>query len=76
MDKNLNVAKEIKPLYFVMISQIFKDLIKTLNLSNNDFKNAVHRHKKSATNIWNIPKKKARFIYLNIPDGIPMKYFI
>ena len=37
------------------ISQTFKDLTQTLNLSNNDFiRTTEERHKKSAKNIWNI----------------------
>ena len=51
------------------ISQIFKDLTKTLNLSNNDFiRTTEDRHKKSATNIWNILEKKGE-IYLSKYSG-------
>ena len=51
------------------ISQTFKDLTKTLNLSNNDFiRTTEDRHKKSATNIWNILEKKGE-IYLSKYSG-------
>ncbi len=51
------------------ISQIFKDLTKTLNLSNNDFiRTTENRHKKSATNIWKILEKKGE-IYLSKYSG-------
>ncbi len=51
------------------ISQIFKNLTKTLNLSNTDFiRTTEDRHKKSATNIWNILEKKGE-IYLSKYSG-------
>ena len=51
------------------ISQTFKDLSKTLNLSNTDFiRTTEDRHKKSATNIWNILEKKGE-IYLSKYSG-------
>ena len=53
------------------ISKIFKDLTKTLNLSNDDFiRTTEERHKNSARNIWNILKKKMKFICLSIQAGI------
>ncbi len=51
------------------ISKTFKDLTKTLNLSNNDFiRTTEDRHKKSATNIWKILEKKGE-IYLSKYSG-------
>ena len=51
------------------ISQTFKDLTQTLNLSNNDFiRTTEERHKKSAKNIWNILEKKGE-IYLSKYSG-------
>ena len=60
----------MKPLEFCdEISKTFKDLTKTLNLSNNDFiRTTEARHKKSATNIWNILEKKGE-IYLSKYSG-------
>ncbi len=51
------------------ISHIFKNLTKTLNLSNNDFiRTTEDRHKKSATNIWKILEEKNE-IYLSKYSG-------
>ena len=51
------------------ISQIFKDLTKTLNLSNNDFiRTTETRHKKSAINVWKILEEKKE-IYLSKYSG-------
>ncbi len=65
-------AKEKKkdPLVFCNeISKTFKDLTKTLNLSNDDFiRTTEDRHKKSAKNIWNILEKKGE-IYLSKYSG-------
>ncbi len=65
-------AKEKKkdPLVFCdEISKTFKDLTKTLNLSNDDFiRTTENRHKKSAKNIWNILEKKGE-IYLSKYSG-------
>ena len=61
------------------ISQNFKNLSKTLNLSNNDFiRTTETRHKKAVQHLWNILEKKVKYIYLNILDGIQflMKLFI
>ena len=59
-----------KPLEFCnQISQTFKDLAKTLNLSNNDFiRTTETRHIKSAKNIWNILEAKGE-IYLSKYSG-------
>ena len=59
-----------EPLVFCdEISKTFKDLTQTLNLSNNDFiRTTEERHKKSATNIWNILEKKGE-IYLSKYSG-------
>ena len=69
-----------KPLEFCdEISQTFKDLSKTLNLSNNDFiRTTENRHHKSVKKLWNILEKKEKYIFLNILDGIQylMKLFI
>ena len=65
-------AKEQKkdPLEFCNeISKTFKDLTKILNLSNDDFIRTTEvRHKKSATNIWNILENKGE-IYLSKYSG-------
>ncbi len=51
------------------ISKTFRDLTKTLNLSNNDFiRTTEERHKISAKNIWNILEKKGE-IYLSKYSG-------
>ena len=51
------------------ISKTFKDLSKTLNLSNTDFiRTTETRHKKSVTNLWNILEKKNE-IYLSKYSG-------
>jgi len=51
------------------ISQTFKDLTKSLNLSNNDFiRTTENRHKKSATNIWKILEERNE-IYLSKYSG-------
>ena len=61
------------------ISKTFRDLSKTLNLSNNDFIRTTEKiHAKSVQNLWNILEKKKKFICPNIQVGIqfPMKLFI
>ena len=62
--------KNMDPLSFCNeISKTFKDLSKTLNLSNNDFiRTTENRHKKSVTNLWNILEKKNE-IYLSKYSG-------
>ena len=51
------------------ISQIFKDLTKILNLSNNDFIRTTElRHKNSAVNLWKILEEKNE-IYLSKYSG-------
>ena len=51
------------------ISKTFKDLCKTLNLSNNDFiRTTEERHKKSVENLWNILENKKE-IYLSKYSG-------
>ena len=51
------------------ISKTFKDLCKTLNLSNNDFiRTTEDRHKKSVENLWNILVNKKE-IYLSKYSG-------
>ena len=51
------------------ISKTFKDLCKTLNLSNNDFiRTTEDRHKKSAKHLWNILESKKE-IYLSKYTG-------
>ena len=51
------------------ISKTFKDLTKTLNLSNDDFiRTTEERHKKSAINIWKILEEKKE-IYLSKYSG-------
>ena len=51
------------------ISKIFKDLTKTLNLSNNDFiRTTEDRHKKSVKHLWNELKKNDD-IYLSKYSG-------
>ena len=51
------------------ISQTFKDLTKTLNLSNNDFiRTTEDRHHKSVQYLWNILEKKGE-IYLSKYSG-------
>ena len=58
-------SKNMNPLNFCNeISQTFKDLSVTLNLSNNDFiRTTESRHQKSVVNLWNILEKKKE-IYL------------
>ena len=61
------------------ISSNFKDLSAILNLSNDDFiRTTEKRHKIAVENLWNILKKKMRYIYLSIQVGILylMKPFI
>ena len=61
------------------ISKTFKDLSKTLNLTNTDFiRTTESRHKKSVQKLWNKLKKMTIFIYQNTQDGIlfQMKHFI
>ena len=51
------------------ISKTFRDLSKTLNLSNTDFiRTTESRHSKSVTNLWNILEKKDE-IYLSKYSG-------
>ena len=51
------------------ISKTFKDLCKTLNLSNNDFiRTTEDRHKKSVKHLWNILESKKE-IYLSKYSG-------
>ncbi len=51
------------------ISKTFKDLSKTLNLSNNDFiRTTEKRHEKSVQHLWNILEKKKE-IYLSKYSG-------
>ena len=62
--------KGMDPLLFCdEISKTFRDLSKTLNLSNKDFiRTTESRHAKSVTNLWNILKKKDE-IYLSKYSG-------
>ena len=63
--KNLKKPKE----FCDEISLKFKDLTKTLNLSNDDFiRTTESRHKKSATNIWKLLEEKNE-IYLSKYSG-------
>ena len=59
-----------KPLEFCdEISKTFKDLSKTLNLSNDDFiRTTENRHHKSVQKLWNILEKKGE-IYLSKYSG-------
>ena len=59
-----------KPLEFCNeISQTFKELSKTLNLSNNDFIRTTEvRHHKSVQNLWDVLEKKGE-IYLSKYSG-------
>ena len=68
--KELLKNKNMDPLSFCdEISKTFRDLSKTLNLSNNDFiRTTENRHKKSVTNLWNILEKKNE-IYLSKYSG-------
>ena len=51
------------------ISKTFRDLSKTLNLSNTDFiRTTESRHAKSVANLWNILEKKDE-IYLSKYSG-------
>ena len=51
------------------ISKTFKELSKTLNLSNNDFiRTTEKRHHKSVQNLWNVLEKKGE-IYLSKYSG-------
>ena len=63
-------SKNMNPLNFCNeISQTFKDLSVTLNLSNNDFiRTTESRHQKSVVNLWNILEKKKE-IYLSNYSG-------
>ena len=58
--------KQMDPLTFCdELSKTFRDLTKTLNLSNTDFIRTTEiRHKKSVINLWNILEKKKE-IYLS-----------
>ena len=62
--------KELKPLEFCdELSKTFKDLSKTLNLTNNDFiRTTEDRHKKSVQFLWNELKKNGD-IYLSKYSG-------
>ena len=62
--------KGMDPLSFCdEISKTFRDLSKTLNLSNNDFiRTTESRHTKSVQNLWNILEKKKE-IYLSKYSG-------
>ncbi len=62
--------KGMDPLSFCdEISKTFRDLSKTLNLSNNDFiRTTEERHVKSVQNLWNILEKKKE-IYLSKYSG-------
>ena len=61
------------------ISETFRDLSKTLNLTNTDFiRTTEERHKKTVQYLWKELEKMMIFIYQNIQDGIlyQMKHFI
>ena len=62
--------KGMDPLSFCdEISKTFRDLSKTLNLSNNDFiRTTEKRHAESVQNLWNILEKKKE-IYLSKYSG-------
>ena len=62
--------KSLDPLSFCdEISKTFRDLSKTLNLSNTDFiRTTEKRHVKSVQNLWNILEKKKE-IYLSKYSG-------
>jgi len=62
--------KGMDPLLFCdEISKTFRDLSKTLNLSNTDFiRTTESRHAKSVTNLWNILEKRDE-IYLSKYSG-------
>ena len=62
--------KGMEPLKFCdEISKTFRELSKTLNLSNNDFiRTTESRHAKSVSNLWNILEKKGE-IYLSKYSG-------
>ena len=56
-------------LFCDQISKTFRDLSRTLNLTNDDFiRTTEHRHHKSVENIWNILEKKNE-IYLSKYSG-------
>ncbi len=61
-------SKNMNPLNFCNeISQTFKDLSVTLNLSNNDFiRTTESRHQKSVVNLWNILEKKKRNLFIKL----------
>jgi len=66
--------KGMDPLSFCdEISKTFRDLSKTLNLSNNDFiRTTEKRHGESVQNLWNIlEKKKAKFALLHCNSTYP-----
>ena len=49
------------------ISKTFRDLSKTLNLSNTDFIRTTElRHKKSVENLWNVLEKKKTNILIKL----------
>ena len=62
--------KNIDPLEFCdQISQTFRDLSKTLNLSNTDFiRTTEHRHKKTVQHLW-LELEKNDHIYLSKYSG-------
>ena len=69
IERAANIKKKNPQDFCDDISQIFKDLTKTLNLSNNDFiRTTETRHKKSAINVWKILEEKKE-IYLSKYSG-------
>ena len=62
--------KEKNPQQFCdEVSQKFRDLTKTLNLSNDDFiRTTEERHKKTVEKFWNILEKNG-FIYKDVYEG-------
>ena len=53
------------------ISQTFKDLSKTLNLSNTDFiRTTEDRHKKTVQHLWSLLEKNNDIYLSNYSDGI------
>ena len=69
IERAANINKKNPQDFCDDISQIFKDLTKTLNLSNNDFiRTTETRHKKSAINVWKILEEKKE-IYLSKYSG-------
>ena len=67
IERAANINKKNPQDFCDDISQIFKDLTKTLNLSNNDFiRTTETRHKKSAINVWKILEEKKRNLFIKI----------